>query len=66
MEQRQPGERQAASSGDRSPLGRHPHLPPSVAAQLEVYWGYPLKPVDTPGGNLQDLGLHLQFVVTAL
>jgi hemolysin activation/secretion protein len=34
--------------------------------QVEVYWGYPLKDVDTAGGNLQDVGLHLQFVTTAL
>jgi hemolysin activation/secretion protein len=31
--------------------------------QLEVYWGYPLNEVDTAGGDLQDLGLHLQFVI---
>jgi hemolysin activation/secretion protein len=33
--------------------------------QCEVYWGYPLQEVDTPGGDLQDLGLHLQFVIAA-
>ena len=40
--------------------------PMRLRSQLEVYWGYPLKDVDTPGGNLQDLGLHIQFVVIAL
>ncbi|MEE8291273.1 MAG: ShlB/FhaC/HecB family hemolysin secretion/activation protein, partial [Candidatus Tectomicrobia bacterium] len=34
--------------------------------QLEVFWGYPLKEVDTPGGDLQDLGLHLQLVMATL
>jgi hemolysin activation/secretion protein len=33
--------------------------------QLEVYWGYPLNNVDTAGGDLQDLGLHLQFIIAA-
>jgi hypothetical protein len=33
--------------------------------QFEIYWGHALKDVDTPGGNLQDLGLHLQFLVAA-
>jgi hemolysin activation/secretion protein len=31
--------------------------------QFEVYWGVPLNHVKTPGGNLQDYGLHLQLVV---
>jgi hemolysin activation/secretion protein len=34
-------------------------------SELEVYWGYPLQDVDTPGGDLQDLGLHFQLVVAA-
>lgn len=34
-----------------------------VRPQFEAYWGVPLNQVDTPGGNLQDYGLHLQFVV---
>jgi hemolysin activation/secretion protein len=35
-------------------------------AQLEVFWGYPLKDVDTEGyDELQDNGLHLQFVLAA-
>jgi hemolysin activation/secretion protein len=35
-----------------------------IRPQFEVYWGLPLNRVDTPGGNLQDYGLHLQLVVT--
>jgi hemolysin activation/secretion protein len=34
-------------------------------SQFEIYWGYPLIDVDTEGDNLQDLGLHLQFVIAA-
>ena len=30
---------------------------------FEIYWGEPLKKVKTQGGNLQDHGLHLQFVL---
>jgi hemolysin activation/secretion protein len=37
--------------------------PFSVRPQFEVYWGVPLNNVKTPGGNLQDWGLHLQLVV---
>jgi hemolysin activation/secretion protein len=37
--------------------------PFSVRPQFEVYWGVPLNQVDTPGGNLQDWGLHLQLIV---
>jgi hemolysin activation/secretion protein len=37
-----------------------------LRAQAEVFWGYKLQDVQTEGGNLQDKGLHLQFVVTAL
>jgi hemolysin activation/secretion protein len=33
--------------------------------QFEIYWGYALKEVETTGGDLQDLGLHLQFVLAA-
>ena len=32
---------------------------------FEIYWGYPLRDVDTPGGDLQDDGWHFQFVVKA-
>jgi hemolysin activation/secretion protein len=35
-------------------------------SQLEVYWGYPLKDADTGDENLQDRGLHLQFVFATL
>jgi hemolysin activation/secretion protein len=37
--------------------------PGPVRSQFELYWGVPLKDVTTPGGNLQDLGLHLQLVI---
>ena len=37
--------------------------PFSVRPQFEVYWGVPLNNVKTPGGNLQDWGLHLQLLV---
>lgn len=30
--------------------------------RLEVYWGLPLNHVTTPGGNLQDEGVHVQVV----
>ena len=40
-------------------------VPFRLQPQLEVYWGYPLNKVDTAGGDLQDLGLHLQFVLAA-
>jgi hemolysin activation/secretion protein len=33
--------------------------------QFEIYWGYKLKDVQTTGGNLQDEGIHLQFVLAA-
>lgn len=39
--------------------------PVPLRPQLEVYWGYPLKNVETPGGDLQDEGVHLQFSVVA-
>jgi hemolysin activation/secretion protein len=42
------------------------HAPFRFRPQLEVYWGYPLKDVETEGDDLQDLGLHLQFVIVAL
>jgi hemolysin activation/secretion protein len=37
--------------------------PLSVRPQFEIYWGLPLNRVKTPGGNLQDWGLHLRLVV---
>ena len=49
------GIRWAAVWGEKVPL----------RAQFEVFWGYKLKDVDAEGGDLQDKGLHLQFIVTA-
>jgi hemolysin activation/secretion protein len=37
--------------------------PFSVRPQFEIYWGVPLNHIKTPGGNLQDWGLHLQLLV---
>ena len=37
-----------------------------LRAQCDVFWGYKLKDVKTEGGNLQDKGLHFQFVLAAL
>jgi hemolysin activation/secretion protein len=31
-------------------------------SQFELYWGHKLKDVETLGGNLQDKGLHFQFI----
>jgi hemolysin activation/secretion protein len=39
--------------------------PLPLRSEFELYWGVPLKHIKTQGGNLQDHGLHLQFVVTA-
>ena len=33
---------------------------------FQGYWGIPLNHVDTQGGNLQDSGIHLQFVLELL
>lgn len=33
--------------------------------QLEVYWGRAMRNIPTAGGDLQDKGVHLQFVVSA-
>ena len=34
--------------------------------QFELYWGVPLKHVDTPGKwNLQDSGIHFRFLISA-
>jgi hemolysin activation/secretion protein len=35
-----------------------------IRPSLEVYWGHPLRSVETEGGDLQDEGLHFQFVLT--
>ena len=39
--------------------------PIRLRPQLEVYWGYPLKDVDTVGGDLQDDGWYFQFDIAA-
>ncbi len=39
--------------------------PVPLRPQLEVYWGHPLRDLKTSGGNLQDNGLHLQFIMAA-
>jgi hemolysin activation/secretion protein len=36
-----------------------------LRTQLEVFWGYRLKHVETEGGDIQDKGFHLQFVLAA-
>jgi hemolysin activation/secretion protein len=36
-----------------------------LRAYLEVFWGYKLTDVETSDGNLQDQGVHLQFVLSA-
>lgn len=36
-----------------------------VRPQLEVYWGHPLRNIETSGKDLQDKGLHFQFVIAA-
>jgi hypothetical protein len=35
-----------------------------VRADLEFYWGHPFVDVKTPGGDLQDDGIHFRFVLT--
>jgi hypothetical protein len=37
-----------------------------VQSQFELYWGHKLKDVESLGGNLQDKGLHFQFIIGAL
>jgi hemolysin activation/secretion protein len=40
--------------------------PISWKPQFEIYWGVPLKHVDTPGTwNLQDSGIHFRFLIAA-
>jgi hemolysin activation/secretion protein len=39
--------------------------PLPLRSEFELYWGVPLNHVKTQGGNLQDHGLHLQFVLSA-
>jgi len=41
--------------------------PVLLRPQFEIYWGVPLKHVDTPGNwNLQDSGIHFRFLLAAL
>lgn len=44
-------------------LGVRWNILPEDRARFELYWGVPLNHVNTPGGNLQDYGLHLQLVI---
>jgi hemolysin activation/secretion protein len=48
-------------------LGLRWSILPQERARFEIYWGVPLNHVTTPGpgGNLQDHGVHLQFVSQA-
>src|SRR5712691_173921 len=39
--------------------------PVLLRPEFEIYWGVPLNNVKTAGGNLQDIGVHLQFVLAA-
>ena len=39
--------------------------PVPLRPEFEIYWGYPLRNVETDGGDLQDLGVHLQLVIAA-
>lgn len=47
-------------------LGVRWSLLPQERARFELYWGHPLNHVAHPPGNLQDHGIHLQFVVQVL
>ena len=42
-------------------------LPPplQLKTQLEIYWGYPFRDIETSRWDLQDEGLHLQLTVAA-
>jgi len=37
--------------------------PVEIRPSLEVYWGYPLRDIKTTGGDIQDKGVHFQFVL---
>jgi len=37
--------------------------PVEIRPQLEVYWGYPLRDIKTTGGDIQDKGVHFQFIL---
>ena len=47
-------------------LGIRWSLLPQERARFELYWGQPLNHVPHPPGNLQDHGIHLQFVMQVL
>jgi len=47
-------------------LGLRWNILPKDRARFEIYWGVPLNHVPHPPGNLQDHGIHVQFVVQAL
>lgn len=47
-------------------LGIRWSLLPQERARFELYWGQPLNHVSHPPGNLQDHGIHLQFVMQVL
>lgn len=47
-------------------LGVRWNMLPRDRARFELYWGVPLNHVPHPPGNLQDHGIHLQFVVHVL
>jgi hemolysin activation/secretion protein len=36
----------------------------SARPQFEIYWGHRLRSVETSGGNLQDEGIHFQFLIS--
>ena len=43
--------------------GLNVRTPVIVRPQLEVYWGYPLRNVETAGGDVQDAGVHFQLLL---
>jgi len=47
-------------------LGLRWNVLPRDRARFELYWGLPLNHVPHPPGNLQDHGIHFQFVVQVL
>lgn len=47
-------------------LGLRWSILPRDRARFELYWGLPLNHVPHPPGNLQDHGIHFQFVVQVL
>jgi hemolysin activation/secretion protein len=43
--------------------GLNVRSPVIVRPQFEIYWGYPFRKVETIGGNIQDDGIHFQFLM---